>query len=106
MVVSAVSLEETPGLAQLSSGELARLLELSQGLSESLDFDRVLDKVVRAARDLLGSDMSTLLMFDAERQTLLVKAFSGIDGRVARRLSTPVGQNLAGKVAAGGRPLR
>jgi sugar diacid utilization regulator/putative methionine-R-sulfoxide reductase with GAF domain len=106
MVVSAVASEETPGLAQLSSGELARLLELSQGLSESLDFDRVLDKVVRAARDLLGTDMSTLLLFDAERQTLVVKAFSGIDGRVARRLSTPVGQNLAGKVAANGMPLR
>lgn len=106
MVVSAVASQGTPALAQLSTGELARLLELSQGFSESLDFDRVLDRVVAAARDLLETDMSTLLLFDADRQTLVVKAYSGIDGRVARRLSTPVGENLAGKVAANGQPLR
>lgn len=105
-MASVAARDDAQGLAELSSGELARLLELSQGLSESLDFDRVLDKAVGAARELLGTDMSTLLLFDSERQTLVVKAYSGIDGRVARRLSTPLGQNLAGKVAANGQPLR
>lgn len=104
--MTVVAPADSQGVALLSTGELARLLELSQGFNESLDFDCVLDKVVRAARELLGTTMSTLLLFDAERRTLVVKAYSGIDGRVARRLSTPVGENLAGMVASNGRPLR
>ncbi|MEA2445813.1 MAG: hypothetical protein QOJ12_3105 [Thermoleophilales bacterium] len=106
MAGSAAALHEAEALAELSSGELARLLELSQGFSESLDYERVLDKVVAAARELLGTDMSTLLLLDGERNHLEVKAFAGIDGRVARRLSSPVGVNLAGLVASEGRAMR
>src|SRR3954452_1991410 len=72
-------------LHQFSADELARLLELSQGLSESLDYEAVLDKVVVAARELLGTDMSTLLLLDASRETLEVKACAGIELRVACR---------------------
>jgi GAF domain-containing protein len=106
MAVSGAALHEADALAELSSGELARLLELSQGFSESLDYERVLDKVVAAARELLGTDMSTLLLLDGERTHLEVKAYAGIDGRVARRLSSPVGVNLAGLVASEGRAMR
>lgn len=93
-------------LHQFSADELARLLELSQGLSESLDYEAVLDKVVVAARELLGTDMSTLLLLDASRETLEVKACAGIEPRVARRLASPVGVNLAGRVALTGTALR
>ncbi len=90
-VTAASTTHGSHSMARLSSDELARLLELSQGFSESLDFQRVLDKVVTAARELLGTDMSTLLLLDAEQKRLEVKAFAGIDAAVARRLASPVG---------------
>lgn len=106
MVVTSLYRDGLDDLAQMAPGELARLLELSQGFSESLELERVLDRVVAAARDLLDTDMSTLLLLDSDRAVLDVKAYAGIDGRVARQLSTPLGTNLAGRVAADGEPLR
>jgi GAF domain-containing protein len=106
MQVTAPLRPEADDFEHLSSAELARLVELSQGLSGSLDFGLVLDRVVGAARDLLGTDMSTLLLLDEERAFLTVRAHAGIDPSVARRLSTPVGQNLAGRVAATGQAMR
>lgn len=92
--------------ADLSSAELAQLLGLSQGLSGSLDTEQLLDQAVKAARTLLGTDMSTLLIPDAEGEYLTVAASAGIREDVARRLSTPVGHNLAGRVAQTGVPMR
>jgi sugar diacid utilization regulator/putative methionine-R-sulfoxide reductase with GAF domain len=86
-------------LTGLSSDELARVLEVSQSLGGSLDVDQVLGKVARAAREVLATDMSTVLILDEERQLLTVAAFDGVDPDVARRLSTPVGENLAGLAA-------
>ena len=92
--------------AELASEELSRLLEVSQGLSESLDFEMVLAKVVAAARDLLGTDMSTLLLLDESGDFLRMEAQAGIDARIAKRLSTPMGENLAGRAAASGEAVR
>jgi GAF domain-containing protein len=106
MAVSAIAVPAFSRIAELSSDELARLLELSQGISESLDYRSVLDKAVESARELLTTDMSTLLLLDANREHLDVKAAAGLDGERARRLASPVGVNLAGQVAASGVPMR
>lgn len=92
--------------AGLSSEELARLLELSQGLSGSLDTRQLLAKAVDAARTLLETDMSTLLIPDQDASYLKVAASAGIRSDVARKLATPVGHNLAGMVFQTGMPMR
>lgn len=99
---------ESGGLssADLTSAELGELLELSQGIAGSLEFEKVLDEVVRAARKLLQTDMSTLLMADEERRYLTVAASAGMSRDVARRLSTPMGTNLAGLAAQRRRAIR
>jgi sugar diacid utilization regulator len=95
-----------PAPAELSSAELSELLEVSQSIAGSLDFGHVLDKVVNAARTLLGTNMSTLLIPDDDGRYLTVAASTGMRSDVARKLSTPVGQNLAGLAAKTGRPVR
>jgi sugar diacid utilization regulator len=94
------------GLGELSSDELARLLEVSQALSGSLDVEQVLRGIAAAARQLLETDMSTVLILDEKRQHLTVAAFDGLDPDVARRLATPVGKNLAGLAAEFGECVR
>jgi sugar diacid utilization regulator/putative methionine-R-sulfoxide reductase with GAF domain len=106
VVVSVAAANEIEGITQLSPDELAHLLELSQGFSESLDLDRVMNRVVSAARDLLETDMSTVLLLNADKTALDVKAYDGLDGRLAQRLRSPLGVNLSGKVARDGIPMR
>jgi sugar diacid utilization regulator len=62
--------------------------------------------VVSAARSLLETDMSTVLIVDEAGERLEVAAAAGVDPDVAAGLSTPMGENLAGHVAQSGKPLR
>lgn len=62
--------------------------------------------MVSAARSLLETDMSTVLIVDDAGERLDVAAAAGVDHDVAVGLSTPIGENLAGHVAQSGKPLR
>jgi sugar diacid utilization regulator/putative methionine-R-sulfoxide reductase with GAF domain len=100
--MTAVALPRTDqdhDLVDLAPDELARMLDELEELSGSLDVHHVLTRVARAARQLLASDMSTVLILEPEREMLVVAASDGIDPDLARRLSTPVGENLAGLAA-------
>lgn len=105
MSVTLIPSPERQDLDQLSPQELSCLLEVSRGLGSLLDLEQLLDRVVETSRELLGSEMSTLLLLDESEGLLRVEAQAGLDPAVARRLSTPVGENLAGLVAATGQPL-
>ncbi len=116
MAATALTREEIDGIdggapatmatADLSAAELAELFDLSQGISGSLGLQQVLDNVVSAARKLLRTDVSTLLLIDEGGERLTVAASVGLDVDVARRLATPVGKNLSGLVAQTGRAAR
>ncbi|HEY1854237.1 MAG TPA: GAF domain-containing protein [Solirubrobacterales bacterium] len=106
MTSSLIAPLERDPLEQLSPQELSRLLEVSHGLGESLDLERVLAKVVEAARDVLDTEMSTILMPDPSGELLRIEASAGLDPDLARRLATPYGENLAGIAAATGMPVR
>lgn len=106
MSVGLIANPDSQGLETLSPEELSRLLEVSRGLGSLLDLDQVLEQVVAASRDLLGTEMSTLLLLDESGEFLRVEAHTGLDPAVARRLSTPLGENLAGLVGATGMATR
>jgi DNA-binding PucR family transcriptional regulator/GAF domain-containing protein len=93
-------------LAELNTEELAQFLEYSQGFARSLDLDALLGQITESARTLLGGDMSTLALLDSDRAYLKIRAWSGIDTKIARQLSTKLGRNLGGLVAEAGRALR
>lgn len=90
----------------LTPEELASLLDLSSRINDLLDLNEILVGVAAAARALLDTDMSTVLIIDQERGRLDVAACDGVDNDVAARLATPLGNNLAGKVAESGKPMR
>lgn len=90
----------------LTSEELASILDLSARINDLLDLDQILAQVSAAARGLLESDMSTVLILDEEKRRLEVAACDGVSADVASRLATPLGDNLAGRVADTGKPIR
>lgn len=97
--------EDGPDLG-LPTGGLTALAALMGTPGVAVDAQRLMDAVVRGARELLGADASTLLMLDDDGAFLRVIAADGLDRHLAERLSTDVGRNLAGIVAETGLPLR
>jgi DNA-binding PucR family transcriptional regulator len=90
----------------LTSEELGSLLDLSSRINDLLDLNEILVQVSASARALIETDMSTVLILDQERGRLAVAACDGVEPEVAARLSTPLGDNLAGRVAESGKPIR
>lgn len=63
-----------------------RLAEINRAITTSLNFDEVLDLIVRNAAQLVEAKVSVLLLVDAEGQ-LRIRAAYGIDDDVAKAFS-------------------
>ncbi|MFQ5494032.1 MAG: response regulator [Phycisphaerae bacterium] len=90
-------------------GEQARamgiLFALARSLADTQDADAIADHVVTATAELTGCRrVSIMLPDDSGRQLQIVKAI-GISETVARRIRVPVGQAIAGRVFASGKPI-
>ena len=75
------------------------LLEAIQTLSRELDLTRLLQIIMDKASRLLNADRSSLFVVDAERNELWSKIAQGLE---VREIRIPIGQGIAGSVAAGG----
>ena len=85
--------------------QIARLQAITARLSESLSPQEVLEQVVRAASDLLGSDVASVLLLDESRTFLKPAASVGLDESQQANLRIYRWESLAGRVIAEGRTL-
>lgn len=93
--------------AQLSRGQLERLLEVGRGLVAELDHEAVLERVVGAARDLTGARYAALGVLDAEKRSLERFVYRGIDEEARRRIGPlPQGRGVLGELIKRPEPLR
>ena len=81
------------------------LFALSKSLTEVLDTNEVLNRVVEAARRLTGADEGMILLPDEEAGELLLRAKVGIDVEVARNFRIKTQDTLAGQVLSSGKPV-
>jgi len=79
------------------------LTRATRYLSESLDSDEILGRVMDAAKKLMNADRSTLWLLDADANELWTK-LTFEDGLV-KELRVRVGEGYAGKVAMTRKPL-
>lgn len=81
---------------------LAAVYEATREIGLSDDLDRLLDKVLARAQDLIGFDHCALMLFDAESRTLSVKRVRGYGDRAADvlRLTLPEGRGISGWAAS------
>ena len=75
------------------------LLDAIQMLSRELDLTRLLQVIMDKASRLLNAHRSSLFVVDAERNELWSKIAQGLE---AREIRIPIGQGIAGRVAATG----
>jgi putative nucleotidyltransferase with HDIG domain len=84
--------------------ELSLINEMGKALTSSLDLDEVLHYIVDLIASILEADRGSLMLLDRERNELFIEVATGLSER-GRRLRLPVGQGIAGYVAASQRPV-
>jgi adenylate cyclase len=82
--------------------EVATLLEVGQALAETLELDRLIAVIMRKAREIMDAERSSLFLIDGQTQELWSKVAEGVG---TSHIRFPVGQGIAGHVAATGETL-
>jgi signal transduction histidine kinase len=87
-----------------SAEEIHTLFTLSRTLTEVLDLEEVLNRIVEAARRLTNAEEGMILLPDDEGTQLFLRAKVGIDVEVARNFRIRTEDTIAGSVFATGKP--
>jgi adenylate cyclase len=82
--------------------EVATLLEVGQALAETLELDRLIAVIMRKAREIMDAERSSLFLIDPATGELWSKVAEGVG---TAEIRFPVGQGIAGRVAATGETL-
>lgn len=85
-------------------GELSMLNDVSRTLSNELHFDRLLHLALGIVNEKMGVRATVVMIMDEADRELVVRASQGFEERNLGR-SLPVGQGLAGMIAARRVPL-
>jgi adenylate cyclase len=86
-------------LSHTDPRKVAELLDAIQTLSRELDLTRLLQIIMDKASRLLNADRSSLFVVDEARGELWSKIAQGLE---VREIRVPIGQGIAGSVAATG----
>src|SRR5205814_10646034 len=84
--------------------QLATLNEISKELSSTLDLERLLVLIMRAAVEILGTEAGTLFLIDDQTNELVFRVVEGgAQNLVGTRL--PAGVGIVGEAAVSGSPV-
>jgi GAF domain-containing protein len=104
-LAAAAQLAERLASHQRREAELLALSDSARDLTSLRDLDRVLQAIVRRARQLLGSEVGYLSLYDEERRDFFVRATEGSVSEDFARIRVPLGVGICGAVARDKRPL-
>src|SRR6185295_10010764 len=82
--------------------KVSELLDAIQTLSRELNLTRLLQVIMDKASRLMNADRSSLFVVDEERGELWSKIAQGLE---VREIRVPIGQGIAGSVAASGETI-
>jgi signal transduction histidine kinase len=92
---------------KLERGDLERLLEAGRSLVSAQEPERVLARVLDAARDLTGAQYAALGVLDRDKAELERFLFVGIDEELRERIGDlPRGHGILGELIRNPEPLR
>jgi len=98
-------LHEARIAAETAWRELARLGRITDVALARVTYDEMVHELLRRLRAELGADMATLLLLDAAKRELFVYAADGMPPEVQHDLRIPLGESVAGRVAATDKPM-
>ncbi|MGB7876629.1 MAG: histidine kinase, partial [Anaerolineales bacterium] len=84
--------------------ELTVLYHADEELLSHLQLDDLLKALVNVAVDILGTDKSSLLVWDADKNRLVVGAARGFSPETLEKMAFGVGEGIVGGVLSSGEP--
>lgn len=86
------------------AAELRALQEVSLAVNQSLDLRATLKVVLREATGLLAARKGSIMLLDAAGEALTIAVAHGLSDEVIDATRVPLGEGIAGDVAASGQP--
>jgi GAF domain-containing protein len=85
---------------------LQALHEVVEGYNLTVDIDELFTRMLEIALSATGAEGGSLMLLDASRGELFVRVAVGVEPELWPKIRVPLGEGIAGRVAAEGRPLR
>lgn len=100
--------EHRPAASEASYQQLAaryeRLMEISRQLNSTLDLGTLLSRIIKAATELTGTEVASILLVDPTTGELRFEAASNLSGSAMAAIPVPIEGSLAGWVVTHGAP--
>jgi len=84
---------------------LSALHEIVESYNLTIDTDELFTRVLEIAVGVTGAEGGSLMLLDATSRELRVRVAAGVEPELWPKIRVPLGQGIAGRVAADGRPL-
>ena len=83
-----------------------RLIEIARDLASTLDLDELLERIVRAAAEVSGSEAASILLYDNLTRQLYFQVATNLDEPTTRGLVVPLEGSLAGWIVINRKSVR
>lgn len=83
-----------------------RLIEITRDLASTLDLDELLERIVRAAAEVSGSEAASILLYDNLTRQLYFQVATNLDEPTMRGLVVPLEGSIAGWIVLNRKSLR
>ena len=88
-------------------GELLQALhEIVESVNLTIEPQELFGRMLEIAMSVTGADGGSLMLLDAERGDLAIRVAVGVEPELWPKIRVPLGDGIAGKVAADARPLK
>ena len=83
-----------------------RLIEIARDLASTLDLDELLERIVRAAAEVSGSEAASILLYDNLTRQLYFQVATNLDEPTMRGLVVPLEGSIAGWIVINRKSVR
>jgi signal transduction histidine kinase len=83
-----------------------RLIEIARDLASTLDLDMLLQRIVRAAAEVIGSEAASILLYDNLTRQLYFQVATNLDEPTMRGLVIPLEGSIAGWIVINRKSVR
>lgn len=90
--------------AEATLDRLRAIESITDSALQHLGLDGLLQKLLARVRSALNADFASVALLDESRSQLYLRAVSGRAHPAARAIRSPLGEGVAGRVAADGKP--
>jgi signal transduction protein with GAF and PtsI domain len=92
-------------LLQQKTAQLAALREIGRAINATWELQATLDLITRRTASVMGMDSCSIYLLDADAESLILKATTGLAAEAVGRAQLRLGEGLTGWAARSGQPV-